>query len=388
MAKDKPPSLRKQATLVGSLLDTILELSRLQAAEPPFQTFLDACVQKIADVTGIPHIKVLKYRPYQGDLLVLSGVGWNEGVVGKATLPIDVSSPPGRVIQTGRSTIIEDFARDAEFKLSPLLSNHGIRSLINVPIKADGGTWGVLEADSNQPCRFSDELATFLKTMAHTIGAAIQREQRKVGAEEIQMAVAREVARRDTLLTEMHHRVKNNYQVIISALLIQLRKTKADETREMLQSMSNRVTAISLAHDQLDPRQTSQTVSIPLYLGALCRTIGQVTDEVAIQVEFDEGSLPVEKAVAIGLIVNELVTNALKHAFTGPGSIHVRFCVGSGQSDAYLSVSDDGKGMGAVARNRSSGLTLVDALAKQLEGRVERESPKRGTAVRVWFPMR
>jgi two-component sensor histidine kinase/putative methionine-R-sulfoxide reductase with GAF domain len=388
MAKDKPPSLHKQATLVGPLLETVLDLSRLQAAEPPLQTFLDECVQKIADITGIAHIKVLQYRPYQGDLLVVSGVGWNEGVVGKATLPIDVSSPPGRVIQTGRSTIIEDFARDPEYKLSSLLSNHDIRSLINVPVKADGAVWGVLEADSNQPCHFSDELATFLKTMAFVIGAAIQREQRKTAAEDMRIAVAREVARRDTLLTEMHHRVKNNYQVIISALLIQHRKAKADETKEMLQTMSNRVTAISLAHDQLDPRQASQTVSIPSYLGALCRTIGQAAEDIAIEAELDDGSLPVEKAVAIGLIVNELVTNALKHAFTGTGSVRVKFCVGSGRSDAYLSVTDDGKGMGAGARGRSSGLTLVEALAKQLEGRVERESPKRGTVVRIWFPMK
>lgn len=309
-------------------------------------------------------------------------------MVGNATLPIDVSSPPGRAIQTGRSTTVEDFTKETEYKLSPLLRDHHSVSLINVPIKTDGAVWGVLEADSEKLRHFSEDLSSFLKAVAYLIGAAVKRDRGRKQAEALQAEIAREAARREMPLTEMHHRVKNNFQVIISTLLIQRRRAQADETKHVLQSMSNRVMAISLAHDQLDPRQTAQVVSISSYLGALCRTIGQVAEDIAVETDFDEGAVPVEDAVALGLIVNELLTNSLKHAFDGPGRVTVAFRVGHGEREGCLCVADDGKGMKQAAREGSSGTTLVEALASQLQGRIEREHPQRGTVVRVFFPLR
>lgn len=379
---------RRNTDLIRPFLEAVLALNRIAAADPPLREFFDQTVALIARTTDIAHIKILRYRPHTGDLLVEAGTGWNEGVVGNATLPIDVSSPPGRAIQTGRSTTVEDFTKETEYKLSPLLRDHHIVSLINVPIKTDGAVWGVLEADSEKLRHFSEDLSSFLKVVAYLIGAAVKRDRGRKQAEALQAEIAREAARREMLLTEMHHRVKNNFQVIISTLLIQRRRAQADETKHVLQSMSNRVMAISLAHDQLDPRQTAQVVSISSYLGALCRTIGQVAEDIAVETDFDEGAVPVEDAVALGLIVNELLTNSLKHAFDGPGRVTVTFRVGHGEREGCLCVADDGKGMKQAAREGSSGTTLVEALASQLQGRIEREHPQRGTVVRVFFPLR
>lgn len=379
---------RRKVILETPFLDSILALNRLAVGDLPLQPFLDQVTGEIARATTISHIKVLRYRPQKGDLLVEAGVGWREGVIGQATLPIDVTSPPGRVIQTGRSSLVEDFDKETEFKLSGMLKLHGIKALLNVPIKVDGAVWGVLEADSNQPCHFTEQLTLFLKAAAHLIGTAIQREAHKNAAEESRTEFAREVARREMLLTEMHHRVKNNFQVIVSTLLLQRRKAIQDETKDVLQAMSDRVMAIALAHDQLDPRQTSQTVNLANYLSALCRTIGQLTEEVAIETNFDEGKLPIEEAVALGLILNELLANSMKHAFDGRGGrITVTFNAGAGEQEGYLTVTDDGKGMGA-ARQGSSGTSLIDALVSQLQGRIERERPRRGTMIRICFPMR
>jgi two-component sensor histidine kinase len=387
MAKKRSPSgpgrNPEQRFLKG-----VLALNRIAAAEPPWQEFLDQVVAQVAKTTEIRRIKVLRYRPQMGDLLVEAGTGWSEGVVGNATLPIDISSPPGRTIQTAHSTIVEDFNKETELKLSPMLHNHGIVSLINVPIKLDGAIWGVLEADSEQPRGFSEDLSSFLKAVAHMIGLAARREEHKQKVEDLQTEITREVARREILLSEMHHRVKNNFQVIISTLLIQRRRVDADECKQLLQAMSNRVMAISLAHDQLDPRQSAHTVSISTYLGALCRTIGQVTEDVGVDMDFDEGMVPVEDAVALGLILNELLTNSLKHAFDGPGRITVAFHIGPREGEACMTVADDGKGMKKLKRDGSSGTTLIEALTRQLQGRIERESPRRGTVVRICFPLR
>ncbi len=386
--KPSKAAQRRNTDLIRPFLETVLALNRIAAADPPLREFFDQTVALIARTTDIAHIKILRYRPHTGDLLVEAGTGWNEGVVGNATLPIDVSSPPGRAIQTGRSTTVEDFTKETEYKLSPLLRDHHIVSLINVPIKTDGTVWGVLEADSEKLRHFSEDLSSFLKAVAYLIGAAVKRDRGRKQAEALQAEIAREAARREMLLTEMHHRVKNNFQVIISTLLIQRRRAQADETKHVLQSMSNRVMAISLAHDQIDPRQTAQVVSISSYLGALCRTIGQVAEDIAVETDFDEGAVPVEDAVALGLIVNELLTNSLKHAFDGPGRVTVTFRVGHGEREGCLCVADDGKGMKQAAREGSSGTTLVEALASQLQGRIEREHPQRGTVARVFFPLR
>lgn len=389
MAKKRtPPAARRNLELVRPFLEAVLELNRIAAADLPFLEFLDQTVSLLSRTTNITHVKVLRYRPQNGDLLVEAGTGWNDGVIGKATLPIDVTSPPGRTIQTGRSTMIENFTENSEYKLSPLLRNHEIASLINVPIKTNGAVWGVLEADSKQPCHFSDDLASFLKIAAYMIGAAVKRDHGRREAVEMQAEVTREIARREVLLSEMHHRVKNNFQVIISTLLIQQRRAEADETKRVLQSMSNRVMAISLAHDQLDPRQSAQTVSVASYLGALCRTIGQLAEDIAIQTNLDEGAVPIEDAVALGLILNELLTNSLKHAFDGQGRVTVTFEAGAGEREGCLCVTDDGKGMKQTTREGASGTMLVEALVKQLQGRIEREHPKRGTVVRICFPMR
>ena len=109
-----------------------------------------ACAQ-VSRVTHIKRTKVLRYRPDSGDLLIVAGVGWKPGVVGTETLPIDSASPPGRSIQTAAPVIIEDLPNDPEYRVSPLLRDHGIVSVLNVPVMIDGKNWGVLEVDAEEP---------------------------------------------------------------------------------------------------------------------------------------------------------------------------------------------------------------------------------------------
>lgn len=390
MAKKPSPtsSKRRNAALIYPFLESVLTLQRIAASDLTLQIFLDEVVNEVARATTITHIKILRYRPKNGDLLVVSGIGWHDGVIGTATLPIDVSSPPGRVIQTGRSSLVEDFSKDTEFKLSGLLKLHGIQSLLNVPIKADNAIWGVLEADSSQPCHFSEDLLSYLKIAAHLIGTAISRDQHRTNAEESRIELARQATQGTMLLTEMHHRVKNNFQIIVSTLLVQARRATQAETKQMMRAMADRVMAIALAHDQLDPRQSAHAVNLASYLTALCRTIGQVSEDVVIETDLDEAAIPIEGAVALGLIVNELVANSLKHAFDGSGGhVKVGFRVGTGHQEASLIVGDDGKGMSSTMRQGSAGTSLIDALVRQIRGRIERQSSKRGTTVRVYFPM-
>ena len=106
------------------------------------QRLMQYATALVSGATKIRHVKVLRYRPDRGDLLIEAGVGWKPGVVGEVALSIDMASLPGRALQTGMPVVIEDMANDPEFIAAEVLREHGIVSLVNVPIMFDGRTWG------------------------------------------------------------------------------------------------------------------------------------------------------------------------------------------------------------------------------------------------------
>ena len=125
---------------------------------------------------GVERAKVLQHRPAAGDLLVRAGVGWMSGVVGRAALPAGTASPPGRAFRTGRAVALEDVRAAEGFEWSGLLRDHGVVSLLDVPVRVPGGgVWGVLEADAGAPRRFRREDEHFLRSLAGLLGAAIRR---------------------------------------------------------------------------------------------------------------------------------------------------------------------------------------------------------------------
>ena len=155
-----------------------------------------------------------------------------------------------------------------------------------------------------------------------------------------------------------------------------------------LDHVASRINAISLAHDQLAPREEGQIVKLPDYLRALCLSIKQQAEGVDIDVQADEMELSIDRAVPLGLILNEAATNSLKHAF-GPdagGRISVKLVAGVGYGEGRLTVSDNGRGI-TGPNPTGSGLKLIAALARQIGGRVEQESSDRGTTTSLIFPV-
>jgi len=365
----------------------LVDLGRLMVETSGLGRFLDLAVIQVARAVGIDHVKVLQYRPEAGDLLVRAGIGWREGVVGAATLSADLRSPPGRSFQTGEPVVIADFSGQDDYAHSDLLKEHGIVSLVNVPVLIDGATWGVLEVDSKVAREFGRDTVDFLTAAAALVGAVVQRALPGAGDAERQASAAAEARSRDVLLREMQHRIKNNFQLILSSISLLKRRHAAEETRAALDHIAGRINAISLAHDQLAPRGARRAVRLPDYLRVLCATIRHQADRVELDVEADEIDLAIDRAVPLGLILNELVTNSVKHAF-GPegGRILVRLAAGVGHGEARLTVSDDGRGMPARAHG-GMGLQLIESLARQIGATVDQESSERGTATALTFPL-
>jgi two-component sensor histidine kinase len=388
MARKASPNPEAKLARLLAYQRALAAFSRIASEALPLERLLHHACSQISHVTHIRRSKVLSYRHDTGDLLVVAGVGWMPGIVGSATLPVDSGSPPGRSVQTAAPVVIEDLPNDREFRTSPLLRDHGIVSLLNVPVMIDGANWGVLEVDAEEPRAFDEGDVGFLTTYANIIGMAVAR----VEAEQRGLARIQEQARKDaawkTLVRELQHRTKNNLQTIIAFLALQRRQVDTPSGRESLARAIDRVQAIALAHDQLSLREGVSQVEFADYLRSLCANIDPRLGNAAIEVEASASTIPLDRAVPAGLIVNELVMNAFKHAFDEgeAGLIRITFMMDADIGEACITVEDNGKGMGP-RREGGLGLTLVNALTQQLAGRIEHDQVERGTRTRVSFPL-
>ena len=195
---------------------------------------------------------------------------------------------------------------------------------------------------------------------------------------------------KETLLQEMQHRVANSLQIIASILMLKARTVESAETRLHLQDAHVRVMSVATVQQQLQASSHGGPIELGPYLSRLCDAlaVSMVGDSrpITMKVEADPGTGVSAEAVSIGLITTELVINALKHAFPdgSGGEILVKYEVD--QANWRLSVSDDGIGLqqdGGRDGHTGLGTTIVEALAHQLNARVERTSRSPGMIVSI-----
>jgi PAS domain S-box-containing protein len=196
---------------------------------------------------------------------------------------------------------------------------------------------------------------------------------------------------KDMLLQEMQHRVSNSLQIIASILLIKARTVQSEESRLQLEDAHQRVMSVAAVQQHLQVSGRGATIEIATYLTKLCETLAQsmIGDSrpIKLKAEADAGTIVSHQAVSIGLIVTELVMNALKHAFPGEkkdAAIVVSYKVSD--TDWKLTISDNGAGkpdLTAFDKKGGLGTSLVKSLSKQLGAGVETKSDSHGTVVTI-----
>ena len=196
---------------------------------------------------------------------------------------------------------------------------------------------------------------------------------------------------KDMLLEEMQHRVANSLQIIASILLIKARTVQSEETRRQLEDAHQRVMSVAAVQKHLHVKGGGKPIEIADYLTKLCGSLAESmiggSRPISLTVEAEGGMATSRDAVSIGLVVTELVMNALKYAFPDAvpdAAIVVSYSVAG--TDWKLTVSDNGAGMPKVnAGSNKSGLgtSLVKALTRQLDAVVDIVSSPRGTAVTI-----
>ncbi|HEY0843793.1 MAG TPA: PAS domain S-box protein [Noviherbaspirillum sp.] len=199
---------------------------------------------------------------------------------------------------------------------------------------------------------------------------------------------------KEILLKELYHRVKNNLQVISSMLSLQERAMKDDATRSALEDAAGRVSAIALVHEKLYQSGNLSSITLDAYIADLCKRMGEAAGAsgrgISMEVEAEPIQAGLDTAVPLGLLLNELVSNCLKHAFPGErrGRIVVRL-EREGDSTLRLTVRDDGVGIPSgmtPTLSPSLGLRLVGALVQQLDGQFSLVGAQ-GTVASLVFPL-
>jgi PAS domain S-box-containing protein len=200
-------------------------------------------------------------------------------------------------------------------------------------------------------------------------------------------ALRRTLEEKMTLVQEVHHRVKNNLQIISSLVSLQADDIDVVEVRMALQDTAHRIQSMALVHQQIYGSDDLARIVLGDYARTLCTTLrSSLAPDAALSFEADVVEIPIERAVPCGLILNELLTNAFKHGRSADGRCAVKVRVERTPTGFAFSVADDGPGfVGEPVRKGSLGQTLITALVRQLRGR-KTVAVAGGTSVRVDVP--
>ncbi|MEJ0027859.1 MAG: histidine kinase dimerization/phosphoacceptor domain -containing protein [Rhizomicrobium sp.] len=282
----------------------------------------------------------------------------------------------------------------------------------------DGGAWDVpalrdLLGDAArlrniaEPVEISHEfprigrrvLCLYARTIAHQPGArpAVTlniediTDRRTVEAEKARLKEQADelLIHKEMLLEEMQHRIVNSLQIIASILMLKARAVNSDETRQHLQDAHRRVISVAAVQRHLHSSGRADLIEIEPYLSKLCASLAEsmIGDDHAatLKVSADPCQMISADAVSLGLIVTELVINALKYAFPGqPAGAVVTVHLEANGTDWRLSVSDNGIGRASEAPAKGGlGTSLVNALAQQLNAKVESTNSSAGLTVAV-----
>jgi two-component sensor histidine kinase len=217
--------------------------------------------------------------------------------------------------------------------------------------------------------------------------------QRAKASEQVTATLRASEERKEALLREVHHRVKNNLAVICSLFYLQSMHTKDEETVQIFRDMENRVHSMALVHESLYGSENLARIDFAEYAQALAKDIlashGSPGPPVQLKSDLEPIVMSADLAVPCGLILNELISNAFKHGFPGSVGGEIRLILRKGtDGKCSLFVDDSGRGIPAdldVNESKSLGLRLVRSLSQQIRGSFDFVKTDSGTSARLQF---
>ncbi len=288
------------------------------------------------------------------------------------------SGRPGRFYSPGR--LFQELIAQGEVEQVGVPSP----SWMGVPLKTADQTVGVMVVqDYDRKDRYTQRDLDLFVSIAGQVALAVEY----VRAQE---EVKRQLEEKNTLLKEVHHRIKNNIASIGSLIALQMKSVSDPKPLAVLQDAASRVNSMRILYDKLLISEDFKDVSVKSYTESLvAAVISLFPDQARIKIETNIADFPLDpkRLFPLGIIINELLTNLMKYAFLGKESGTVRLALTREGSEATLVVQDDGVGLPDgfdIMESKGFGLTLVKMLSEQLGGSLSVERDK-GTRCSVVF---
>ena len=270
--------------------------------------------------------------------------------------------------------VILDVTSEPGYHYAGVARQEGLCSLLCVPLSVRERVIGVFNCYTGEPHRFSDEEVALLTTVANQTALAIENARLVTNA---------------AVIREMHHRIKNNLQSVAMLLRLQMDGDRPISPQEVLHDSVNRILSIAAVHEVLSQRGFRQ-VDLKDVLERVTRAVAHNMQrpglEVEVTVKGDEVALPSQAATSLALAVNELVQNALEHAFVGRERGCVEVALRRTPGELELEVRDDGVGLSAGSP-RSLGLEIVETLVLEDLSGTWSLAGDEGTAARITIPV-
>jgi PAS domain S-box-containing protein len=304
------------------------------------------------------------------------------------------------IIRTKKPLLVNTDIEKTFDKLSIEQLGEKSKSLVSVPILLADKVIGVITLqDYSREYAYEESQVELLTTIASQVAISLENshlfatlQQELEEKKEAEKRIIASLHEKELLLQEIHHRVKNNLQIMSSLLRLQSSYFKNPEIQHIFKESENRIRAMAIIHNKLYRSLNYDKVDFADYVKTLIQNLylsfGADTSRINLQVNLNGTFLNIDTAIPCGLIINELISNSLKYAFpkNRNGSILIEMIVKG--DDVELTVKDDGIGISKdinIMKTETLGLKLVQLLAMQMDGQVELVKPSKGTEFKIRF---
>jgi two-component sensor histidine kinase len=352
----------------------------------------DLCRMVIAGLVEILKFDLGVIRLKNGkdhSFMVMASAGISEGLRGKLQPAYlgDSESVSMLVLRTGKPIFAPDIdTNKIKQTHTARLAEFGGKAFIAWPLHdSSQKIMGVVTLIAYSPKKIPDKDRTFFKTIADMFALVVEH---KIDSENIKKSLKE----KELLLKEIHHRVKNNMQVISSLVSLQAGRVEDQDHKNLFNEIMDRIRSMALVHEQLYRTRDLSGINLKDYITQLSRRLMRSydikPDKIELKIDADDLYIGIDKAVPCGLITNELISNALKYAFPDDmkGRISVKLCKDD-NGKILLNINDNGIGLSKefnLQNADSLGLELVIMLVEQIDGSLDVTGDK-GTDFMISF---
>ncbi len=380
--REREDMLVNQARLSSFIADIGMELTESETLEIVLQRCTGMMIQRLQATVA----RIWIYRTEEKSLELMAGSGIYSLSENQETgIPTD-QFEAGKIAREQSPYLINEgnsLIREGR----QWITEHGIVSYAGYPLIVEKRLIGVIEMFATKP--ISDNVLKTLDSVASGIALGMQHKL-------AELKIKASLHEKEVLLREIHHRVKNNMQIISSLINLQAQQIGDDQYVEMFNDSRNRIRSMALVHEKLYHSEDLSNISFRDYAQSLINDLFAFYEthsgQISIEADLEDIRLSIDVAIPCGLIINELVTNSFKHAFPGSrkGTIFIQFSRANLEEEEgfTLTVRDNGAGIPEnldIRNTKSLGLQLVTSLAEhQLRGTIEVTNDN-GTEFRIQF---